>query len=135
MEENNVITTENNETHNEEKLFTQEDVNRIVKERLSRAKAEKAAVVENDTRAAELDAREARLSCREYLIEKGYSADFLELLDTSDVDEFKNKVEKIQSLTRTKVHTPQPRSYEGCNRDVLAEPFKKKTAHTPYKGY
>ena len=133
MEEN--TTTQSTE----EKLFTQEEVNKIVSERLARAKnqTDKATQEADAEREKQLSARESRLTCREYLIEKGYSAEFLELIDTSDVDEFKNKIEKIQSIARPRVHTPQPFCPERGDRSggVIAEPFKSKKAHTPYKGY
>ena len=48
-----------------EKLFTQADLDRIIGERLARERA-KAEPSSEDAREADLKAREARLSCREY---------------------------------------------------------------------
>lgn len=78
---------------NGEKLFTQEEVNKIVAERLKRerSKAEETAVADHDTRAAELDARESRLACREFLLDSGLPASMLDCLDTSDLEKFKEK--------------------------------------------
>lgn len=80
-----------------EKLFTQEDVNRIVSERLARERA-KAEPSPDDAREADLKAREARLSCREYIAEGGYPVDLLELFDTTDAERFKAAVEKLDKL-------------------------------------
>ena len=93
-----------------EKLFTQEDVNRIVSERLARERA-KAEPSPEDAREADLRAREARLSCREYVAEHGYPADLLELLDTSDPERFKAAVEKLDSIASlpSKTRKPVPR--------------------------
>lgn len=51
--------------------FTQEDVNRIVSERLARERA-KNEPTEETKREQALQAREAKLECREYIAEKGY---------------------------------------------------------------
>lgn len=76
------------------RTFTQEEVNRIVAERLARerAKTEPSPV---DEREADLKARESRLSCREFIAEMGYPAELLDILDTSDAERFKATVEKL----------------------------------------
>lgn len=129
---------EDNGTQNE-RLFTQEEVNKIVSDRLERDRAKRTSAAANDElqKAAELKAWESRLTCKEYLIENGYAPELLDCVDTSDVESFKNKIEKIQSIPRTKAHTPQPYCPERGDRSggVIAEPFKSKKAHTPYKGY
>ena len=51
------------------RTFTQEEVNKIVSDRLARAKRETA----TDEREAALRAKEARLDCREYLSDKRHS--------------------------------------------------------------
>lgn len=117
-----------------EKLFTQEDVNRIVSERLARERA-KAEPSPEDAREADLRAREARLSCREYIADNGYPADLLELLDTSDPERFKTAVEKLDSIASlpSKNRKPVPRIVAptgtgGTPRDttaaLLGEAFK-----------
>lgn len=82
--------------------FTQEDVNRIVSERLARER-EKAAEERMkqdpiDQREKELAAREAAVSCKEYIAEKNYPAEMLELFDTSDADRFKTQADKMLEL-------------------------------------
>lgn len=88
-----------------EKLFTQEEVNRIVSERLARERAKGAEHPPEDEREkalrereAALQARENKLECMAYLREKGisekYHADF-EGLDMSDPEKFRKTVDAI----------------------------------------
>lgn len=79
-----------------ERLFTQEELNRIVGDRLARAKRE----TDTDEREAALKAREARLDCREFLSDKKYPAELLDILPTADVDTFKASVEQLAGLFR-----------------------------------
>lgn len=97
MEEKMSVQEGNQNTEsNGGKLFTQDDVNRIVQERLSRVKADAASGAQTGDRERELDAREARLNCREYLTEKGHPAALLDVLDTTDFEKFKKAVETMQ---------------------------------------
>lgn len=78
------------------KTFTQDEVNRIVSERLARDRADRAAAPSPaDEREQALKAREARLDCRDYLDSKKYPAALLDVLDTSDVDKFKAAVDTM----------------------------------------
>ena len=115
------------------KLFTQDDVNRIVSERLARDRADRAAASSPaDDRERDLKARESRLDCREYLSSKSYPAELLDILDTSDVDKFKASADRLRELFGTQAQEgkdkPQivlpPRSSGGGLADWLAEAFK-----------
>ena len=77
-----------------ERTFTQEEVNRIVADRLARERA-KAEPSPADEREQALKAREAKLDCREYLDTQGYPAALLDVLDSSDAAKFKASVEKL----------------------------------------
>ena len=101
------------------KMFTQEEVNQIIKERLDRerAKAKPPEPTEEEKRAQELTARENKLSCREYLVNSGHPAELLDILDTSDPKDFQRKAESLMKLFRTmppyrgslrKVHDKMP---------------------------
>lgn len=79
------------------RLFTQDDVNRIVSERLARER-QKAEPSPEDAREAGLKAREARMDCREFISSEGYPAALLELFDTTDVEKFKSCVEKLDGI-------------------------------------
>lgn len=80
-----------------EKLFTQAQVNEIVRERLARERA-KTEPSPLDEREAALKARESALDCREYLRTNQYSPELADILDTSDTERFKATVEKLAQL-------------------------------------
>ena len=80
------------------KMFTQDDVNKIVSERLARDRESRSAQQQNDERESALKAREAKFECREYVTEQKYPVELLDLLNTSDVDKFKETVEKLSDL-------------------------------------
>ena len=77
-----------------ERTFTQEEVNRIVADRLARERA-KSEPSPADEREQALKAREAKLDCREYLDAQGYPAALLDVLDSSDTAKFKASVDKL----------------------------------------
>ena len=87
-----------------ERTFTQAEVDKIVKTRLSRAKSESALTDEQiaervrtevEARTKELDARACRLDCREYLLSNNYPAELLDALDTSNIEAFKQKADAV----------------------------------------
>ena len=84
----------------QEKRFTQSDVDRIVKERLKRAErtADSAQSDELNAQRAELTQRQNRLECRKYLLNSGYNPGLLDILDTSDPEKFKSSASKLQLL-------------------------------------
>lgn len=86
-----------------EKMFTQDDVNRIVSERLARER-QKMAPSPEDTREADLKAREARMDCREYISAEGFPAALLDLFDTKDAEKFKAAVKQLDAI----VQLPSP---------------------------
>lgn len=118
---------------NSGKMFTQDEVNRIVSERLARerTKAEPSAA---DLREQDLKAREALLACRDYLDENQLSKKFLDVFDHSDPAAFKKKVEQLQELHSelfpvkligAKPGQAGPRS--PFSHDPIADAFKPKT--------
>lgn len=87
-----------------ERMFTQDDVNRIVSERLARErqKTEPSAI---DEREAQLKARESRLDCRDYLeglVKDGKVATgvtgLIDVLDTSDKEKFRKTVTALLEI-------------------------------------
>ena len=74
------------------RTFTQDEVNRIVSDRLAR---EREKLPKDDEREKALKAREARLDCRDYLDSKNYPAALLDVLDSSDVEKFKAAVDNM----------------------------------------
>lgn len=112
MNENNTVNTTQQEstTQPEEngtgKTFTQEEVNNIIRERLSRVKDAAAEQNERtaalDKREAEIQAREAemqrkesRAACAEICKEKGAKESILDLLDTSDPEKFGKLLDEL----------------------------------------
>lgn len=80
------------------KTFTQEDVDRIVQERLARERKNSNNDDNIKEREQNLTARENRLKCAEHLQEKGFNKDLLDILDTSDSDKFIENVGKLESM-------------------------------------
>lgn len=87
-----------------ERMFTQDDVNRIVSERLARERqrTEPSAI---DEREIQLRARESRLDCREYLeaLAKGGKVGtsvtgLIDVLDTSDKEKFRKTVTALLEI-------------------------------------
>lgn len=77
-----------------EKTFTQDEVNRIVSERLARER-EKNTANQGDEREQALRARENRLECRDYLDEKGYPSKLIDVLGDMDSEKFKGVVDAL----------------------------------------
>lgn len=77
------------------KTFTQEDVNRIVSERLARAK--NAANGSGSDREQELDRRERQLDARERLADAGIPKDLLPLVDCSSKEKMESSINLIGS--------------------------------------
>jgi hypothetical protein len=127
------------------KTFTQEDVNRIVSERLARER-DKAILAKDeppkeDEREKALKAREAKLDCRDYLDSKKYPVELMDVLETSDTEKFKATVEKLAEkfpdLVRDTSKDPVlirgpvpqltgPTSGRGISFDSIANAFKPK---------
>lgn len=148
MEDNKTITAaeELEEQDGSGRMFTQEEVNHIIKQRLAKVKEinkateeEIAKQVEEATasRTAELDAREKRLECRSYLIENGYPEELLDALDTSDAETFKQKADTLAGI----IAKNRPVAPLGSGEPVLTgklggalqDAFSANNAHKPKK--
>jgi len=133
MEENMVKSNDTglvgNDNQEEERLFTKEQVNEIVRKRLERHKEE---IQTLETRTAEVTKRENTLKCREFLMEKDYPKELMDILDTSDVETFMKKAERachVFGLSEKRVAplaSTEPQDYKA--------PGFPDTNHTP-KGY
>ena len=120
----------------ENRMFTQEEVNRIVSERLARDRADRAKPAPEDEREQALKVREAKLDCREYLDTQGYPAALLDVLDCSDAAKFKASVEKLAKVFPALMGAQRP-TFEGwkpgestrrggASPDPIAAAFKPK---------
>lgn len=92
MDNENTVTAQ----VQEQKTFTQDDVNRIVGERLSKDRSRNEADFvkgEND-----LKQRELAMTAREMLAEKGLPKDLADVLKFSDEETLKTAIDKIQKF-------------------------------------
>ena len=105
-----------------EKMFTQEDVNRIVAERLARERA-KGQPPEPDQREQELTQREVALECRDFLERENQirgtnypAADLVHLLGARPLPAFKDALREFErifeKMSRTEAtdEPPKPKS-------------------------
>lgn len=90
---------ESNTTQTGEKTFTQEEVNRIVQERLARAKAEPSEKeTEISAREKAVTERELRLNARDTFMKKGLPVALLDDLDYSDETKMNNTINIIEKV-------------------------------------
>lgn len=84
------------------KLFTQEEVNTIIRDRLARERAKNtpSEPTEEEKRLNDLTIRENRLACREYVMDQGLPSKLLDVLDTSNQEDFKAKADIVSGLLR-----------------------------------
>lgn len=107
-------TAQQPENNGSERVFTQSEVNDIVRERLARERSKSAERMddllarENDLKAREtelaakskaFDAWTAKEACKKYLTDNHISEKLLEKLDTSDPEAFKTAVQAVQKAT------------------------------------
>ena len=98
--DNNVNTGANNApgaNAGTERTFTQKEVDNIVQERIARERRKNEPTPEQ-IREKDLAARESAMTCKEYIAEQNYPKGLLELFDTADHEQFKQKVDKMKEL-------------------------------------
>lgn len=81
-----------------DKTFTQEDVNRIVGERLAKEKAKTNNDTEISKREQELEQRELRLTAKEVLIEKELPVQLLDALNCTDKKTMEKSIATIETI-------------------------------------
>ena len=91
-----------------EKTFTQDDVNRIVQDRL--AKDREKASKELGEREQELAKREFRLNSRQKLIDRGYPEDILDALNCNSEKEFDNALDIIDRLIKERTPSEEEKA-------------------------
>lgn len=108
-------STEGTQTGTEgtQKTFTQEDVNRIVQERLAKEKS-KGQPGQTDTREADLDKREADLKAREQryttlsaIREAGLPDELADVIRCDSDDDLKKSLETIKKIIEERTPTEQ----------------------------
>ena len=104
MDEMKKTSTEGTQTGTEgtqaERTFTQEDVNRIVQERLAKEKSRSTGNTgdELDKRAADLDLRERKLTAREKRQENGLPDYLVDALNMNTDEDFQKSLEAILKM-------------------------------------
>lgn len=104
-------STEGTQTSAEGKTFTQDEVNRIVQERLAKEKSKVTSNGEEELnkRAAELDLRERKLTAREKLRENGLPDYLVDALNMNTDDDFQKSMEAILKMKgETGSNEPKP---------------------------
>lgn len=96
MEDLQNTSTEGTQTSTEGKTFTQEDVNRIVQERLAKEKSKTNEDLEK--RAAELDMRERKMDAVQKLRENGLPDYLVEALNMETDEAFQKSMEAIKKM-------------------------------------
>lgn len=91
--------------NNQERLFTEDEVNEIVRKRLERYKDKHGSDEEVaklsaalDERSAELDRRELKVSCLDFLYKNGMDPYMADVIEAEDFDDFVNKASKIRQM-------------------------------------
>ncbi len=118
--------------NDEKKMFTQDDVNRIVSERLKEERQRATEPNPQDAREIELTKRENKLNCRDFLEENKYKVELLDILDTTDVEKFKKTVKELSELVPgirtdavTAVRLPGGKPHGTFSQDdLIANAFK-----------
>lgn len=130
-----------NQEHNE-RLFTQDEVNDIVKKRLEKQKKSVTQQLEEDyevklrnvtNRESAVELREKRIECREFLTEKGYPEELLSMLDTSEPEQFKKNAENLQQAYEKSIkpRKPQPLASNDPSKTRTPKGGFENTKHKP----
>lgn len=104
-----------------QKTFTQDDVNRIVSERL--AKDREKASKELNEREQELAYREFRLNSRQKLIDRGYPESLLDALDCSSEEAFDKALGIIDGLMEERLALKKDNEKQAQLEAQRAKPF------------
>lgn len=86
------------EEQGEEKTFTQEDLNRILKDRLAKERAKSSKTLEE--REAELTRREMRLTAREKFIDNDLPLDLIDIVRYDDEEQLDEVVNKLKEALK-----------------------------------
>lgn len=107
MEETTNQVQEQTAVETEGKTFSQEDVNRIVGERLAKEKAKN----ESDwqQREQDLQRRELQMTAKEYLNEKNIPVELLDALNYTDEETLQKSVEIIEKFIEEKAQEATPK--------------------------
>lgn len=111
-------TQQNGGNNQQERTFTQDDVNRIVQERLAKERNKNTQSLDLEEREKELNEREFKLNARQKLNELGYPENMLDALNCSSQEAFDKALDTVGSFLK------------GNTAQTQTEPEKKKPHFT-----
>lgn len=116
------------ELEQSEKTFTQEEVNEIIKSRLSRVKAEKTEETNKrlDEREAELVQRENRLTAAELIQKKNLPPESIELVNLADKETVSASIDLMEKLFGKKPNAYKPQGGGEYAHSAIEEAFTRK---------
>lgn len=116
MEDNTINQNTNPATEQGagEKTFTQEDVNRIVGERLAKEKAKNSGEADFAKREQELARRELHMTAKELLSEKGLPVQIVDALNCADEETMKKSIETFEKVFADYKANATQVKFKGC---------------------
>lgn len=105
-----------------EKTFTQEDVNRIVGERLAKEKAKNSGEADFAKREQELARRELHMTAKELLSEKGLPVQILDALNCADEETMKKSIETFEKVFADYKANATQVKFKGCRPGASQAP-------------
>ena len=116
MEDNTINQNTNPATEQSagEKTFTQEDVNRIVGERLAKEKAKNSGEADFVKREQELARRELHMTAKELLSEKGLPVQIVDALNCADEETMKKSIETFEKVFADYKANATQVKFKGC---------------------
>ena len=104
-------TDNNGEGQNGQKTFTQDEVNKIIQNRMARMKdqAGKEAGADYQNKLQELEAREKRVAAMEILNRNGYDMDLADIINYKDEKDLEGKLLKLEKIYSQKYSAADPK--------------------------
>lgn len=134
--ENNIEQTMETETaeagsQQKGKMFTQEEVNGFLQNRIAREKAgmEKKLQAEHDAKMAELDKRELQITATELLTEKGLPKDMVPLILSDSAEEMERKLELLTNYSKNSAPAGTDKGFKVAGK-VGADPNPKQESES-----
>ena len=124
MEDNTINQNTNPATEQGagEKTFTQEDVNRIVGERLAKEKAKNSGEADFAKREQELARRELHMTAKELLSEKGLPVQIVDALNCADEETMKKSIETFEKVFADYKANATQAKFKGCHPGASQAP-------------
>lgn len=134
MKDINTASVENTEAtqaeaKGEQRTFTQDDLNRIIQDRL--AKDRQKSSDELSRREQELAQREFRLNSRQKLLDRGYEENILDVLNCNDEKALDKALDMIDGLIEKRVmESTKPRAFRPEELKMI-EAYRKENGQDP----